>query len=61
MKEGTNLAVFLDLDSINLAILIIAFTFDIISKILIPIALCFSTMTLSGLRWWIELVLTLPD
>lgn len=41
-EKCADLAVFLDLDSINLAILILAFTFDIITKVLIPIALCFS-------------------
>jgi hypothetical protein len=50
VKKGANLAVFLDHDSINLAILIFAFTFDIVSKILIPITLCFSANTLVGSR-----------
>ena len=50
VKKGANLAIFLDLDSINLAILILAFAFDIVSKIRIPITLCFSANTLAGLR-----------
>ena len=50
VKRGAYLAVFLDLDSINPAILIFAFTFDIVSKIRIPIAFCFSAGTLIGLR-----------
>lgn len=46
MKKKADLTVFFNLDSVDLAILVFAFTFDIITKIFIPIALCFSTKIL---------------
>lgn len=42
VEKYADLTVLLNLDSIDLAILILTFTFDIVSKILIPITLCFS-------------------
>lgn len=49
-KKKTYLAVFFDFNGIDFAVLLLAFTFDIVSKVLIPITLCFSVKKLACLR-----------
>lgn len=47
-KNCTDLTVLFNLDGIDLAIFTLTFTLDVVSKILIPITLCFSVKALVG-------------